>query len=64
MGFAQSVYDPLWRKRDKEASRARDEGRLLSGAISRQDMNRENGFLSSLKIVRVDIVGRRVRLKA
>lgn len=52
------------RKQEKEQSRLRDQERLRDGSVSRVDLRRENGFLSSLSIRRVRIINPWVVVKA
>ena len=48
--FDVAVLDSEKRAREKQASRRRDESRLHSGIVSREDFARENGFFSSLPL--------------
>lgn len=45
-----SYYDPKERALEKQRSRDQDEADLKSGKISREELSKRNGFLSSLDI--------------
>jgi hypothetical protein len=52
-------FNAAARARQKQIAREQDDARLRSGQVSRDDMQRENGFFSKLSISRAVIVRRR-----
>jgi|GEM_PF-1505458 hypothetical protein len=54
-------YDPEERSREKEAARLRDESRLKSGAVSPDELHRENSLIASLDLSKARIVRRKSR---
>lgn len=55
-------YDPIERQREKQLSREQDDLDLLSGAVSREELGKRNGFFSSLDLSKAR-VGRRGRVR-
>jgi len=52
------------RSQEKQEAREDDLRQLDHGLISREELSRNNGFLSGLNIVEIRIVNSRVRIKA
>jgi hypothetical protein len=55
MSYVVDILDSEARARQKQLSRERDELRLASGAVSRDDLRKENGFFSALDLPRFKI---------
>jgi hypothetical protein len=51
-------YNPQQRMREKQISRDEDDRALRSGAVSRDEMSRRNGLVSSLDLSRASISSR------
>jgi hypothetical protein len=57
MPFKRGVLDPAKRAAEKQESRDRDERRLASCEVTREELCRENNFFRDLRDTEIVVIG-------